>query len=77
MERGRFFVVVMLIYNFMLMNLFTAIILQNFSVSEHEKMSHQKKLYREKRGQQAVEDDMAILEWLADAADGDDAASKA
>lgn len=71
-----FFVMMMLLYSFILMNLFTAIILQNFSISEHEKMNHQKQAYRDKRGQQAEEDDMSILEWLAEAADGDDAASK-
>ena len=72
-----FFTAIIILYNFVLMNLFTAIILQNFSVSEHDKLRHQKESFRKDRGKQAIEEDMAILEWLAEAAAGDDGASKA
>jgi hypothetical protein len=71
------FVFIQILYGFILMNLFTAIILQNFSISEHDKMRHQKAAYREKRGELAIEDDMQILQWLAEAASVDAVASKA
>ena len=57
-----FFTAIIILYNFVLMNLFTAIILQNFSVSEHDKLRHQKESFRKDRGKQALEEDMAILE---------------
>ena len=67
---------IVLFYAFVLMNLFTAIILQNFAISEHDKMRHQRRAYDASKGVEAKEEEMRILEWLAEAAEGDAVASK-
>ena len=74
---GPFLIGVVLFYTFVLMNLFTAIILQNFAVSEAEKMKNQRKAYEKKGGVEALEEQIQVLEWLAQAAAGDSIASKA
>jgi hypothetical protein len=72
-----FFVLTFFVYNFVLINVFTAIILHNFTVPEDEKYGKQKASYREQKGMEAERNDLAVLEWLADAAQGDAAALQA
>ena len=66
-----FFAFTFCIYNFVLMNVFTAIILHNFTVPEDEKMAKQKALYRESQGTDSEKADLAVLAWLAEAAQDD------
>jgi hypothetical protein len=73
---GVLFVGMFIIYNYLLLNLFIAIVLENFSLSEYEKMAKQEDDYR-KTHPETLEAEVETLKWLARRAGADVEAKKA
>jgi hypothetical protein len=73
---GVLFVGMFVIYNYLLLNLFIAIVLENFSLSEYEKMAKQEDEYRKKHPEN-LEAEVETLKWLASRAGTDVEAKKA
>ena len=69
------FVAMFVVYNYLLLNLFIAIVLENFSLSEFDKVKHQEREYRESK--ENSEDEIELLKWLAGQAGSDIEAKKA